>query len=315
MSKSSVVCSLIAVALLAGCAGKSEPVAIGRLDLASRCENTDSVTNVFRPALEALSRVAGGISPDSVLARYRASAAQRVFGPDIKERLSDLSAAESELGSARARLQEEFPEMRFPSFVYGYATPYNQSVVVVDTVLLIGLNHYLGADYAGYEGFEEYRRALKTPERLVPDVVEAVIATNNPYAPGPNATVLSRLLYEGALLYAMDRALPEADEALLMGYDPQQMEWARVNEGRVWQRLVESEMLFSTDPAVADKLVAPAPGTLLVNANAPGRIGRYIGLKIVEAYLKSNPEATPAELLSAQFYALPQVLHKARYAP
>lgn len=306
---------LLVLLIAASCGHRPAPVAIERLDIAASGLRPDTVTAAYAPALGLLGRMQGITSADSALVAYRSSAAQRVFAPDIARRLGSLDSVESELGLLKERLAQAEIGVRFPARIYGVATAYNQSVVTADTILLLGLNHYLGADYEGYASFEPYRRRLKTPDRIPVDIAEALIASAHPYRPADAPTTLSRLLYEGALLEAMSRAMPDADDARLLGYTPQELRWATDNEARVWQTMVGADMIFSIDPSVADRLLLPAPATTAVNAAAPGRIGRYIGLKIVRAYLTQSPETTVDHMLSPVFYNDPQTLQKALYTP
>ncbi len=41
---------------------------------------------------------------------------------------------------------------------------------MVDTVVIVALNHYLGSDYEGYASFPDHLRRLKSAERLPLDV-------------------------------------------------------------------------------------------------------------------------------------------------
>ncbi|MCM1484392.1 MAG: hypothetical protein NC043_08645 [Muribaculaceae bacterium] len=286
----------------------------GRPDLSV----ADSIANRYRPAVNALMVMAGTegkMAADSFLIGYASSDAMRVFGADIRRRVPPLDGVEREIGESLGKLQRMDSAMSVPSVAAGVVIPYMQSVVRVDSVLLIGLNHYLGADYEGYAGFDGYKRVLKEPTRIVYDAVEAVVAGERPYRGGPDATVLSRMLYEGALLNVLLSVIPGADEASVLGYGGEQMRWAHDNEGKIWEAMASRDMLYSTDASLAARLVAPAPGTPVVHQEAPGRIGRFIGLRIVEQYCRNNPDVSPADLLHEGFYASPSALKKAGYRP
>lgn len=181
--------------------------------------------------------------------------------------------------------------------------------------MLIGLNHYLGADYQGYAGFDDYRRRLKRPDRIVYDVAEAVVASAYPFAGRADATVLSRMLYEGALMYALLKSVPGATEASVLGYDDAQMRWAEDNEARIWDAMVKRDMLYSTDPVLASKLLDTSAATLVIHPEAPGRIGRFMGLKIVESFIAHEPSVGIGEMLMPAFYESASTLKKAAYQP
>ena len=75
---------------------------------------------------------------------------------------------------------DEFPDITPPE-IYSAVITYNQSIILADTVMLLGLNHYLGCDYEGYKHLDGYRRATKTAAARLPyDIAESIIATAYP---------------------------------------------------------------------------------------------------------------------------------------
>ena len=307
----------MAIASLSAC--RQQPaISIDRLEVAATSTDamSDSTLSCYNDALSVLGSIYKVSSADSAMIVYAASPAQRVFSPDIMAHFPSLDQTESDIASMMSELSRALPTATLPSHFVSFATPYNQSIIVADTTLLIALNHYLGPDYEGYRSFESYQRAQKTPERIPADVAEAILASLHPYAPdAQSATTLSRMVYEGALVAGVRMALPDAEEAFVLGYSPEEYKWAVDNEARAWQTIVEGDLLFSSDPAIADRLLLPSPSTSLVNANAPGRLGRFIGYRIIKSYMENNTEDDLGHLLDPTFYNSPDVLKKARYAP
>lgn len=314
----SVACLLCAVVL--SCGRNDAGVAVERIDIAamrylrSDSAGRDSIEADFRPAMAPLASMAG-VPVDSAMTVYARSRAQEVFAPDVSRRLTSMASEEKRLGGLWSGLGKEMPEVSLPVRVYGFVTPYNQSVVLADSVMFVGLNHYLGYDYEGYEGFEDYRRRLKEPERMPVDVAEAIVASAYPYRGGEGATALSRMLYEGALVEAMMRVLPDADIEEVMGYDDGQMKWVRDNEPQVWDAMITRALLYSVDPMDAERLVALSPSTSVVHPMSPGRLGRYIGYRIVDSYVEKHPGVSLEWLLSPEFYMSRSSLIDAGYTP
>ena len=85
------------------------------------------------------------------------------------------------VGTVLARTRNaglELPRRRYASVVWGKP----QSIIFVDSVMLIALNHYLGAEYEGYSHFPLYSRLVKEPAIMPFDISEALIATAYPFA-------------------------------------------------------------------------------------------------------------------------------------
>jgi uncharacterized protein YjaZ len=85
--------------------------------------------------------------------------------------------------------------------------------------------------------------------------------------------------------------LPNVKDDLKMGYTPQQLELAQVNEFLIWQYFMENKLLYSYDVDLLHRFVFEAPFSkfyLESDQESPGRIGVYMGWQIVESYLKNN---------------------------
>ena len=268
-----------------------------------------SVPDSILPEYEAFMKVVGADA--SAPEQWAASPVVKVFTPDVDSVFTSLKPLEAALGGILARAPAEgveLPRRRYAAVVWGRP----ESIMFCDSVMLIALNHYLGADYAGYTGMPVYRRASKTPERLPLDVAEALLGTQYPYEPSQDATVLSRLLYEGAqAALRMRVAACSAVDAL--GYTDQEYALLSDHESELWQMLVGRGLLYSTLPSDADRLVEAAPSTAILAQQAPGRAGRFIGYRIVEAYLSSHPGVSPVELLAPAFYRSESALRESGY--
>ncbi|MBD5193413.1 MAG: hypothetical protein HDS91_02690 [Bacteroidales bacterium] len=318
----SIAALLLTVAV--GCSQQhSTPVSIERLDLAIEASDTmsvshrDALTDSMRPGIDALSRINAFsselIEGEGLMAlRYRSAL---MFTPAVRERISGLATQESSLGEIRDRLASELPDVPFPSRIYAVEWPYNQSLALVnDSVMLIALNHYLGEDFEGYAGFEHYRRRLKTLDRLPYDVAEALIRSAYPYSDSAS-TVTSRLFYEGAVAKAVEAIVPGSHDSDVLGYDDEQMEWARSNERHVWESLVGQQLLFSSSDMDMTRLFDPSPATSIIHPEAPGRLGRFIGLRMIRSLLDHESSLTLHQLLTPRFYASPEALQAAEYHP
>ncbi|GEM_PF-449477 len=249
---------------------------------------------------------------DSAVNAYARSRAVKVFTPDIMSRYNCHDSVEKVLGAVMSTKHNLMPELQWP-LMYGVVSPYNQSIIMTDSIMLIGLNHYLGAGYEGYGYFDNYLRQTKTARRMPYDILEAVLTVNYPFIQGQEPTALNRMLYEGAIIATIEMSMPDFSLADALGYDCAQLDYIESHETEIWNALIKKRLLFSTDPAIADRLVKPAPATSAIGPEVPGRAGRYIGYRIVNSYLQHNNGCTPQQLLSANFYNSRNTLIKSKY--
>ncbi len=59
----------------------------------------------------------------------------------------------------------------------------------------------------------------------------------------------------------------------------------------MWRYFIEKELLYSTDPKLGARFITPAPFSkfyLEIDNESPGMLGRYLGWKIVRAYMEKN---------------------------
>lgn len=232
----------------------------------------------------------------------------------VESEFTDTERESRALGKIFASMQEQLPEVVIPE-VYTIISPFAQSIFVTDSMLYIGLNHYLGPDYEAYEYFPEYVRRLKVRERIPVDVTEALVRTTYPFRPDTEyPQAVQRLAYEGAVAVSVERLTGSTTRDVL-GYTPEQYKWLDNNEGQMWRMLAERQQLFSTDGTVIRSLVDVGPHTSVLSSDSPGRSGRYIGRKLVGAYMDNNSGVTIGQLLSPDFYNDPSLLTKAAYHP
>ena len=294
---------------------------ITRLDLAiERYSHSDlshqkAILDSFAPAIDALHVLYPNIhTNDSLMQRLSTSKGVKVFTPDIRHYLPSLDSIESVINLARNNISTKLPAIQFPLLV-AFVSTFNQSIIQIDSVMFIGLNHYLGKNYPGYNYFETYQRFTKTPQHLPYDIVESIIRNYYPYQPSEDATTLNRMLYEGVIVATLLQVIPNSDIAEALGYTPIQIQWLIKNEQNAWQALITRKYLYSTDPSVAARLVKQAPSTTILHPEAPGRTGRYIGYRIVESYLRANTNTDIADLLSPTFYNSSTSLLDSSYMP
>lgn len=275
----------------------------------------NDVTDRYGNEIKAFIEVVNSVRNDSVtIESWPQSDVVKIFSPDVMKVFPTpdvIGETASYMTDAVRRNGLDLPEYRYAAVVWGL----NKSIIFSDSIAMIALNHYLGADYPGYAGMPAYRRARKTAEMLPYDMTEAVIATGYPYAKSEQSTVLSRLLYEGALAEAKLRLTPDATEAGVLGYDDEAYRRLNENEAEIWKTLATRDLLYDINEMTASHLVDELPATNIISPETPGRAGRFIGHRIVASYLRRHPETTLQQLLSPGFYDNQETLVASGYSP
>lgn len=249
---------------------------------------------------------------NEIINAYSASKAMTMFMPDVDAMFLCIDSLESVLAQVDENMSQSFSGYR-PLLNVAVVSPYNQSIFISDTLMFVGLNHYLGENYKGYSYFEEYQRQVKTPQHLPYDVAEVLIRQQSPFNIVDNATVLNRMLYEGAVVYGIMQLVPQASLSEALGYTASQLEWVEENESHLWKAMIARELLYSSSQVDAARLFNPSPATTLLHQECPGRVARYIGYKILLSYIQSHSDVKLSWLLSPSFYAENRSLIDSKY--
>jgi hypothetical protein len=231
---------------------------------------------------------------------------------DEQEKMRDISAINNELTYGMELLFRNFPSLKHPR-IYMHVSGLNQNVVVTDSILSLSADKYLGADYPLYQDFfYEYQRQLMTPERIVPDYLLGFMMANFLFK-GNEEVLLDRILYEGKLRYILSRLIPDRKTGEFVAYNEKQYQWCISHEANIWKLILENKHLFAPDYKITEQYLKLAPYTAPLPTESPGRVGVWLGFRIISSYMKNNSDTTLEELMSFTDYN--ELLKKSKYKP
>lgn len=229
--------------------------------------------------------------PDSIWVAKLTDTIQMELSSEVDKAFGNFTGETDALETLFKHINYYFPQFPVPKVVTLTSdVRYEDRIILTDTLLLIGLDNYLGEDHHFYEGIQRYIAAGLDKKFMVSDVASAFAKR---VVPMPrNRTFLARMIYYGKELYLKDRLLPNDTGAQKIGYSDAEMDWAMANEEQIWKYFVERELLYSTDSQLDRKFLDPAPFSkfgLELDNESPPRLGRYMGWQIVRAFVEKNP--------------------------
>ncbi|MDT0555769.1 gliding motility lipoprotein GldB [Patiriisocius hiemis] len=235
---------------------------------------------------------------DSVWIQRIEDTLQQELNREVQKVFPNNDFIEDELYDVFQHIKYYFPEFKAP-IVYTTTSDvdYQNKVILADSILVIGLDTYLGAEHYFYEGIPLYISQNLKKEQLDEDVATAY-AKQLIKVPSKN-NLLSLMVYYGKELYLKDIWLPENTDAEKIGYTKEQMDWANDNEEYIWRNFIENELLYSTNQKLPARFINPAPFSkfyLEIDNESPGMTGRFIGWQIVRAFM-NNTDTTVKELM------------------
>jgi gliding motility-associated lipoprotein GldB len=225
---------------------------------------------------------------------------------------------QEEITEAFKRIKYFYPEWKAPKIIT-YISGFQVQTPIGSGYVGVGLDMFLGKDSKFYPALVEtiprYISRRFTPENITPRVVEVI--TREELFPELNndKTLLSKMIYNGKLLYFMKQVEPETPDSTIIGYSSAQMKWATDFESDTYAFFLENELLFETDYFKIQKYLAEAPftpGLGTQNDSAP-KLGSFIGWQIVKRYLEENTEIDLKQLMLEK--DAQKILRLAKYRP
>ena len=255
--------------------------------------------------------------PDSAITHdtYKLFRSNKEVGKLYEDALkiyADVSDIEKDLTEAFRRAKYFLPQFPTPR-VYCHVSGLNQSLIVDEEFISLSIDNYLGADYQLYKeiGIYKYQRPNMRREKVAPDYITAWLSSEFSNSLADN--LLSDMIRYGKILYTVSVLLPKTPERVIMGYSEEQWDWVKKNEANMWNALIASKDLYTTSMMIKNQYIGDGPFTKPFTQESPGRAGTYIGWRIVENYMKHNPQISIQQLLQQPDAQM--ILNNSNYRP
>jgi len=232
----------------------------------------------------------------------------------INTTIPNIENVKSELEQAFKYYNYYFPNKNIPQ-VATFVAGVQYSVVIDEDMLAIGLDKYLGEDYLMYKQMEiaSFLRQSMYKEKIPVDCMLA-IAENDFPQDFKEQNLLSKMIYHGRHMYFVKSMLPEVADTIIWGYSQKQLEFCEKSEADFWAYMVSADgILFKTEQLLIQNFIGEAPFTKAFDRQSPGRVGRWLGFKIVESFMKNNPDYDLNKLFAIEDAQV--IMNKAKYNP
>lgn len=199
----------------------------------------------------------------------------------------DFSKTENNILNAYKHYKYYFPENKIYN-IYTFTAGFNQSIVIGNDFIGVGLDKYLGYDCKLYDmlNIPDYSKLEMTEDNIPIDIMTAIFEDAFPIL--SNKNLLDNIIYNGIKLVFLKHIFPNCDETIIFKYTEEQLNYCNKYEREMWTNLVENKLLFSTDYMTIKKFTTSAPFTYQFGPQSPPRTANWLGYKIVNTYMKNN---------------------------
>jgi gliding motility-associated lipoprotein GldB len=216
---------------------------------------------------------------------------------EVENTFGDLEEIRLQFEEAFRYLKYYYPETKVPK-IKTVVTGLIGDLYLSDSLIIIGLDYYLGfkgkylpKDIPGYI-LKRYQK-----EYMVPQIM---LMYSNLYnkTNQKDGSAVADMVYYGKAYYMAKNLMPCSPDSLFTGYSAFETNDIDEHEPVIWASVLENELLFETNPYIKDKFLSERPKTIEIGENCPGRIGRWIGWRIVRKYAKQHPEISVPEMMA-----------------
>lgn len=222
---------------------------------------------------------------------------------DVEAKFEDMTPYEEEFSIAFTALKKNFPGIKVPE-VYTQLSALNESVIVDGDLMGISLDKYMGKDYPLYSKFYySYQRKSMIPERMVLDCIYAYLQSIYPFPEDAHHDLCSIIIYYGIINYVISD-LSGYSQRRIMNYTEEEEKWCLDSETDIYKYMLLNKHLYSTNFMVIRKYMKAAPYTSFFGKGSPDRIGLWVGMRIVDSYMKNNKGVSYQELMNTDYYKI-----------
>ena len=216
-----------------------------------------------------------------------------------------------ELDQALSRLKSFYPEFEAPKVQTVYSA-FGRDIYISDSLIVIGLDYYLGEEASYRPNVYDYIQKRLTPKHLVPQLMQFMSQAYNETLEEKQRSVLDEMIYYGKAFAFAKQMLPCTADSLIVGYSSQDLANAMVSEAVIWNHFLEEKLLYSEQPVHITRYIDERPNVLEIDRRAPGRIGQWLGWQIVKAY-QEETEADFVDLMKET--DAQKILTQSKYRP
>ncbi|WP_259068197.1 gliding motility lipoprotein GldB [Mucilaginibacter sp. X4EP1] len=254
----------------------------------------------------------------NLLRQVFATSAYNDLKHDVDSVYPNIEKPQADLTDAFRHIKYYFPDKKLPK-VYAFFSGFEAQTTVGDSYVGIGLDLFLGENSRFYpaltKNFPHYLSRNFNALNITPRVIEGM-AREDMFPEGDSSkTLLSKMIYNGKIMYYMDQIMPDLNDTTKIGYTGAQLKWCQQFESSIWAYFLNENLLYETDYLKLQKYLTEAPFTPGLgekNESAP-KLAVWTGWQIVRKYMEKHPEVTLPQLMAST--DAQKILNEANYKP
>ncbi|UTA68364.1 gliding motility protein [Emticicia sp. 21SJ11W-3] len=225
-----------------------------------------------------------------------------IHHPAIHELYQQTQQAFGNSDSLRLQFENAFrhikfyyPDFKEPKIITTFAGLDNE-LVVTDSLIVIPLESFIGPGAKYRPQHPNYMLKRYDKPYLVPTVITLLSRKYNRVDLN-DRSLLADMVFYGKSFEFTRAVIPNIADSLVVAYADSNLVKTWHNQEYVWGYFLDNKLLFETNDRIKDKYVSERPFVTEIGADCPGRIGQWVGWRIVSRYRTENPAVTLVQLM------------------
>ncbi len=207
----------------------------------------------------------------------------------------ELSDIRREFESAFRYIRYYYPDFKEPKIITTF-TGLENDIFVSDSLIIIALEAFIGPTAKYRPQQPDYLLERYQKPYLVPTIVRFL---SNGYIKMDDSDrgLLADMIFFGKAFEFTQAVMPETPPYLIVGYPREKMEEVWGAQDLIWAHFMDKKLLYEQNFRIKKKYVDERPNVPEIGPDCPGRIGQWLGWRIVSRYRTQNPSVTLQELM------------------
>jgi gliding motility-associated lipoprotein GldB len=212
--------------------------------------------------------------------------------------LEDLT---KQFEAAFRHIKYYYPDFKAPKIVTTFSA-LDKDLFVSDSLVVISLENFIGkkAKYrpqiSPQTPMPAYILRRYEANYIVPTVIKFL---SNKYnrTDANDQSMMTDMVFYGKALEFTKMMMPQTADSLIIAYSDEQLTNTWNAQDLVYAHFIDQKLLYETNARIKEKYLGERPITNEIGKDCPGRIGQWLGWRIVSRYRTENTAVSLQDLM------------------
>ncbi|WP_420317123.1 gliding motility lipoprotein GldB [Ekhidna sp.] len=222
----------------------------------------------------------------------------------------DFDKVVQTLEGGLGRLKVYYPQAPSP-YIQTCVTGLYNDLFISNEHVMIGMDFFIGPN-ASYkpQQIPQYILQRYTTDHLAASILQFI--SSQFIDTSKSDALLAEMINYGKSYYLLSKLLPCTPGNVLIGYTNEEWNDIYENEKIIWANFIQNEWLFETEHSMKQRFLGERPNVYEIGEKCPGRIGRWIGWEIVNAYAEESGASVQDIMRETDFN---KIFSQSKYKP